>query len=772
MTRPRFSVVIPTRNAEKTLKATLRTCLEQEFEDYEIVVSDNSSTPATEALLASIDSPRIRRVRPEKTLAMQENWEFAVEQAQGEYILVVGSDDGLLPHALKELDRILRMLNVKLLRWTQVCYNWPDMPVQERLAAPNTLLLPLKQTHFYHPIRWQDSRHMMLEVVNGAVSYAELPMVYASAVHRDLFEALRRSTGRVFHGDCPDIYSGFALAQLLKRYCTLDAPMSISGLSGVSNGVATIFLKERSPIAEDFRKLNQQCSNRDWPEWIPDLSLFSTCTAHSFQCARAALFPDDLELVVDRRQLTRSVMSEYRSEDEQEWQMLRDLVRRSLIDDPELLQWFDEEYGDKSLATCPPAAVPQMRRYGGPYMQLDAAEFGVADVWEAALLCEKLLGYKRDGLNAHLQPGQSALTAAGSVPTQASVSAVMVAAPRDGLYQQETEVAMLKVLAGKVKRKTFLDVGAEKGAFAREFMALGFSGVLFEPFAGHLLALNKLVEGTGSRVLSCAVDATDREGLLHIARDKDGLPLDYFHSLQAAPSATNFRHDEEGVPVACRSLESLAKEGAIEAQVGILKVDTEGNDLRVLEGMGPVRAEVLVCEFVTPRLYPDWICSFPEGLVAAAKAMGYEHCVAVSRFDEHEIVEVDPTHFADGEWGNLIFTSKELLNDVRAELDALRAQVQARHVRTCLRERRELLEKEAMIQQQAAQLLEKEAMIQQQAHTGEAMRSMLDKNAASVQALQHKIATLKEKVEVLKGKLEAQKEKNLKPRGHSKQVNS
>jgi FkbM family methyltransferase len=767
MTRPRFSVVIPTRNAEKTLKATLRTCVEQEFEDYEIVVSDNSSTPATEALLASIGSPRIRRVRPEKTLPMQENWEFAVEQAQGEYILVVGSDDGLLPHALKELDRILRVLNVKLLRWTQVCYNWPDMPVQQEQLAPNTLLLPLKQTHYYHPIRWQDSRHMMLEVVNGAVSYAELPMVYASAVHRDLFEALRRSTGKVFHGDCPDIYSGFALAHLLKRYCTLDAPISISGLSGVSNGVATIFLKDRSPIAEDFRRLNQQQrSGRDWPEWIPDLSLFSTCTAHSFQCARAALFPDDLELVVDRRQLTRRVMSEYRSVDEQEWQMLRDLLRRSLSDESALVEWFDAEYGDKSLATCPPAPAPQMRRYGGPYMQLDAAEFGVADVWEAALLCEKLLGYKRDGLNAHLQPGQSALTAAGSLPPHESPSTTVVAAPPDSLYQQETEMAMLKILAGKVKKKTFLDVGAEKGSFARELMALGFSGVLFEPFAGHLPTLNELVEGTGSRVLPYAVDAADHEGRLHIARDEDGRPLDYFHSLQTAPSATSFRHDEEGLPVVCRSLESLAREGAICAEVGILKIDTEGNDLRVLEGMGPVRAEVLMCEFMTPRLYPYWIFSFPEGLVAAARAMGYEHCIAVSRFDEHEIVEVDPAHFADGEWGNLIFTSKELLDDARVELDALRAQVQAEHVRTCLRERQALLEKEAMIQQQAVQLLEKEAMIQQQAQSGEAMRSKLEKAAGSVQALKNKIAVLKEK-------LEGQKEKKLKLRGgHSKQASS
>ena len=37
MTSPRFSVVVPTRDRASTLAYTLRTCLEQEFDDYEVV---------------------------------------------------------------------------------------------------------------------------------------------------------------------------------------------------------------------------------------------------------------------------------------------------------------------------------------------------------------------------------------------------------------------------------------------------------------------------------------------------------------------------------------------------------------------------------------------------------------------------------------------------------------------------------------------------------------------------------------------------------------
>ncbi|RBP43896.1 FkbM family methyltransferase [Roseimicrobium gellanilyticum] len=730
MTRPRFSVVIPTRNAEATLGATLRTCLEQEFEDYEILVSDNSATTATQELLAGINSSRIRCVRPDRTLSMQENWEFAVEQAQGEFVLVLGSDDGLMLHSLRELDRLLRMLDTKLLRWDSVCYHWPTVPVQAQLP-PNALLLPLKQMDSYHPIRWRDSRAVMLDAAHGRVSYAELPTVYSSAVHHSLLDELRKQTGKVFHGDCPDVYSGFALAHLVKRYCSLDAPLSINGLSGVSNGVATIFLKNSSPIAEDFNALNHaRKAGRGWQEWIPDLSLFSTCSAHSFQCAKERLFPEDAELSMCRRELAQRVMREYRSASETEWQMVRGAVRKSMVDDASLLAWFDSEYADKSLAACPPADRYPLKHYGGAYMQLDAAEFGVKDVWEAALLCEKLLGYRQEGINAHLKAdGATALerskTNNGAVP----------GAPREGLYQQETEVAILKILAGKVTRKTFIDVGAEKGSFAREFLKLGFDGVLFEPFATHLPVLEKLVSGTRSKVLPLAIDATDHEGQLHIATDQAGQPLEYFHSLQPAPSATNFFHGA-AVPVTCRSLESLVREGTIARDVGILKIDTEGNDLRVLQGMGPVRAEVLMCEYVTPRLYPDWSCSFPEGVMDAAKAMGYEHCIAVSRFDEHEVVENDPVHFVDGQWGNLIFISDALLRSAQKEIDDIQRYVHREHVKACLRDHQVLLEKEARIQDQATVCLDQQRR--------------LDERRAKIEELKVKNAVLKEKNERLR----------------------
>ncbi|WP_440533390.1 glycosyltransferase family A protein [Variovorax sp. YR566] len=72
----RFSIVVLTRNCPETLRHSLATCLDQDFDDYEILVCDNSD-PAAAAQVAEIvavaASSRIRYLPPERPLAMSAN---------------------------------------------------------------------------------------------------------------------------------------------------------------------------------------------------------------------------------------------------------------------------------------------------------------------------------------------------------------------------------------------------------------------------------------------------------------------------------------------------------------------------------------------------------------------------------------------------------------------------------------------------------------------------------------------------------------------------
>ena len=239
-----------------------------------------------------------------------------------------------------------------------------------------------------------------------------------------------------------------------------------------------------------------------------------------------------------------------------------------------------------------------------------------------------------------------------------------------GRYAQDTEFDLLEVLCRAARNRTFIDVGAEKGIFARFLIERGFEGVLFEPCPKHARSLEALAEATGARVYPFAIDRRDRSAELHLSRREDGELEDYFHSLQKLVGDSRVHHSDS-MAVSCRSLESLAEEGLIGESVGVLKIDTEGNDLEVLEGMGSVRAEVLICEFFTEGLYAGWEAAHPEGLIEEAGRLGYRHYLAIRRRGSRELLSWGPAAFGEGLWGNLVFMRETVYRRCFAQLHAL-----------------------------------------------------------------------------------------------------
>lgn len=61
----------------------------------------------------------------------------------------------------------------------------------------------------------------------------------------------------------------------------------------------------------------------------------------------------------------------------------------------------------------------------------------------------------------------------------------------DDLHGQETDLEIIGVLLPHVKTRNFVDVGTEKGGFARAILRMGFDrGALCEPLPAHLETLH------------------------------------------------------------------------------------------------------------------------------------------------------------------------------------------------------------------------------------------------------------------------------------------
>jgi glycosyltransferase involved in cell wall biosynthesis len=96
----RFSILLPTRNRTDLLMQAIESVQRQQFADWELIVSDNDSLEDVAGRVLALGDRRIRAVRTRQFLPVTENWNHALAQASGDYVIMLGDDDCLLPGAL------------------------------------------------------------------------------------------------------------------------------------------------------------------------------------------------------------------------------------------------------------------------------------------------------------------------------------------------------------------------------------------------------------------------------------------------------------------------------------------------------------------------------------------------------------------------------------------------------------------------------------------------------------------------------------------------
>jgi len=104
----KFSVLLPTRNGGKYLKSCIESVLSQDYEDMELIVFDNANTDNTAEVVNSFSSDkRLKYFRTDSVVSVTDNWNNALKKSSGDYVLMMGDDDFLLPGYFDTLDKII-----------------------------------------------------------------------------------------------------------------------------------------------------------------------------------------------------------------------------------------------------------------------------------------------------------------------------------------------------------------------------------------------------------------------------------------------------------------------------------------------------------------------------------------------------------------------------------------------------------------------------------------------------------------------------------------
>lgn len=117
---PLISVIIPAYNAEKTIKETIESVLNQTFSEFELIVINDGSEDSTLDIVSSISDTRIK-VFSYSNSGPQKSRNRGIAIAIGEYLAFLDSDDLWTPDKLESQLKVLQE-NTE----AAVAYSWSN----------------------------------------------------------------------------------------------------------------------------------------------------------------------------------------------------------------------------------------------------------------------------------------------------------------------------------------------------------------------------------------------------------------------------------------------------------------------------------------------------------------------------------------------------------------------------------------------------------------------------------------------------------------------
>jgi Glycosyl transferase family 2 len=104
---PRVTVCMPTRNRAGWLAQSMRSVLEQSYEDLVLLVGDNASEDETPEVVRGFDDPRVRYLRRERDLGLIGNHNDLLRRVETDYVLILPDDDVAYPDLLRTTVAVL-----------------------------------------------------------------------------------------------------------------------------------------------------------------------------------------------------------------------------------------------------------------------------------------------------------------------------------------------------------------------------------------------------------------------------------------------------------------------------------------------------------------------------------------------------------------------------------------------------------------------------------------------------------------------------------------
>ena len=272
-----LSILIPTRNRAKYLTNVVEAVLSFPSNDFELIIQDNSDYNVLEEVMDAKKDDRLIYHYATGLITFSENFEQGLKFCKGEYICIIGDDDGINPEIIEFAFYLSKNQIQSVSFKNTVSYFWPGIPglTDERNGIVQIGEIKCKIEKF------SAKKEVYKLLNNGGQDYLKfgLPKLYHGIVKKEVVDQVIRRYGKCFDSLSPDIFSTMRLSDVITTNYVTDYPFTFAGACSNSFSATSMTKKHVGKLEEapHFRGF----LDYSWSEYVPKFYSVQTIWAES-----------------------------------------------------------------------------------------------------------------------------------------------------------------------------------------------------------------------------------------------------------------------------------------------------------------------------------------------------------------------------------------------------------------------------------------------------------------------------------------------------------
>lgn len=293
---PSLSIIVPTKNRYKFIKAIIKKFLDDfgTNAELELVIQDNSDDNSEiQKFLETNNSFNVVYNYDRGNLSVCENFTNGILKSSGEYICMIGDDDGFTDEIIRVVE-YMQQNQIESAIFNKAHYKWPDA-----LNAMSKRRFFELKTHSLAIHRCDGrissvnpSKELDLATAEGFFQLRKMPEIYHGIVKRSCMDVIYKATGTYFPGASPDMANAVALSLIVKKHVYINSPVVFSGQNAVSTGGQGLRKQHVGKIS-DQHHLPVGTEER-WSDKLPKIWTAQTIYAQSAVEVLTALHKEDM----------------------------------------------------------------------------------------------------------------------------------------------------------------------------------------------------------------------------------------------------------------------------------------------------------------------------------------------------------------------------------------------------------------------------------------------------------------------------------------------